>query len=94
MERNYEDFAQAIIVRVAKDHRKALTRLKRVGSLPLANQAILIYNDEPKPLLTENEVWLMPFGLLLDLWECHKQYNGVSKPKREHFIGDIIPEGM
>ena len=23
--------------------------------------------------LTQDEIWLMPFGLLLDLWECHKQ---------------------
>lgn len=44
--------------------------------------------------LTMDEVWLMPFGLLLDLWECHKQFNGISKPKREHFIDDIIPDGI
>nr|DAK23681.1 MAG TPA: hypothetical protein [Caudoviricetes sp.] len=36
----------------------------------------------------------MPFGLLLDLCECHKQYNGISKPKVEVFIDDIIPEGI
>ena len=36
----------------------------------------------------------MPFGLLLDLWECHKQYYGISKPKVEVFIDDIIPEGI
>ena len=36
----------------------------------------------------------MPFGLLLDLWECHKQYHGISKPKVEVFIDDIIPEGI
>ena len=36
----------------------------------------------------------MPFGLLLDLWECHKQYSGISKPKWERFIDDIIPEGI
>ena len=41
-----------------------------------------------------DEVGLMPFGLLLDLWECHKQFNGISKPKREHFIDDIIPDGI
>ena len=34
----------------------------------------------------------MPFGLLLDLVECHKQYHGMAKPKREIFIDDIIPE--
>jgi hypothetical protein len=36
----------------------------------------------------------MPFGLLLDLWECHKQYNGITKPREEHFIDDIIPDGL
>lgn len=36
----------------------------------------------------------MPFGLLLDLWECHKQYEGISKPKVEHYIDEIIPEGI
>lgn len=44
--------------------------------------------------LTQDEVWLMPFGLLLDLWECHKQWNGQAKPKREVFIDDIIPDGI
>ena len=44
--------------------------------------------------LSIDEVWLMPFGLLLDLWECHKQYNGLAKPKREMFIDDIIPDGI
>jgi hypothetical protein len=36
----------------------------------------------------------MPFGLLLDLWECHKQYTGISKPMVEHFIEDIIPDNI
>ena len=36
----------------------------------------------------------MPFGLLLDLWECHKQYNGQASPAREHYIDDIIPDGI
>jgi len=36
----------------------------------------------------------MPFGLLLDLWECDKQYNGITKPKVEVFIEDIIPEDV
>lgn len=44
--------------------------------------------------LTQDEVWLMPFGLLLDLWECHKQWNGQAKPKREVFIDDVIPCGI
>nr|DAF12135.1 MAG TPA: hypothetical protein [Caudoviricetes sp.] len=33
----------------------------------------------------------MPFGLLLDLWECHRQYNGIAKPKRVVCIDDVIP---
>jgi len=36
----------------------------------------------------------MPFGLLLDLWECHKQFSGISKPHRELYIDDIIPDGI
>lgn len=36
----------------------------------------------------------MPFGLLLDLIECHKQYAGISKPKKEITIDDVIPEWM
>ena len=44
--------------------------------------------------LSMDEVWLMPFGLLLDLWECHKQWNGQAKPKCEHFIDNIIPDGI
>lgn len=42
----------------------------------------------------QEEVWLMPIGLLLDLWECHKQFMGLAKPKREYCIDDIIPEGI
>lgn len=43
---------------------------------------------------TQQEVWDMPIGLLLDLWECHKQYTGLSKPKRAYGIDDIIPVGI
>ena len=39
--------------------------------------------------LSFDEVWLTPFGLLLDLWECHRQFHGMAKPKRELFIDDI-----
>lgn len=44
--------------------------------------------------LSMDETWLMPFGLLLDLWECHKQYNGLARPKREYFIDEVIPSGI
>lgn len=44
--------------------------------------------------LRMDEVWLMPFGLLMDLWECHRQFMGMAKPKRELSIDDIIPYGI
>lgn len=43
---------------------------------------------------TPEETMLLPFGLLLDLWECHKQFLGLAKPKRELTIDDIIPYGI
>ncbi len=36
----------------------------------------------------------MPFGQLLDLIECHKQYHGISKPRVEFSIDEIIPVGI
>jgi hypothetical protein len=39
----------------------------------------------------EDDVWLMPIGYLMDLWECHKQFIGISKPKLDNYIDDIIP---
>lgn len=44
--------------------------------------------------LPSEEVWLTPFGFLLDLWECHRQFLGMAKPKRELSIDDIIPPGL
>ena len=43
---------------------------------------------------SEQEVWLMPIGHLLDQWEVYKQFNGLSKPKRTCYIDDVIPEGI
>ena len=40
---------------------------------------------------SEDETWLTPIGLLMDLWECHKQYLGLAKPRIELFIDDVIP---
>ena len=39
----------------------------------------------------EDEVWLMPIGYLMDLWECHKQFIGTTKPKLNLSIDDVIP---
>ncbi len=33
----------------------------------------------------------MPLGHLLDQWEIYKQFNSLAKPKREHYIDEIIP---
>ncbi|NCB27157.1 MAG: hypothetical protein EOM62_17130 [Bacteroidia bacterium] len=54
----------------------------------------LLYYGTVQLNRSEEETWLIPIGLLLDLWECHKQWNGLAKPKRELFIDDIIPEGI
>jgi len=43
---------------------------------------------------SEQEVWLMPIGHLLDQWEVYKQYHGLSRPKREYGIDEIIPYGI
>lgn len=43
---------------------------------------------------SENEVWLMPIGKLLDLWACHKQFIGVEKAKKTRTINDIVPLGI
>jgi len=43
--------------------------------------------------MSMEEFWLMPIGLFLDLWEVHKQYHGIAKPKREWTIDDVIPCG-
>ncbi len=36
----------------------------------------------------------MPFGLFMDLRECRRQYNGISKPKQNLTIDEIIPYGI
>ena len=44
--------------------------------------------------LSMDETMLTPFGLLMDPWECHKQFMGISKPRRELTIDDVIPYGI
>jgi len=39
---------------------------------------------------SEAAFWLTTIGEILDLWECHRQYMGWAKAKRELFIDDII----
>jgi len=38
--------------------------------------------------------WLMPLGLFLDLWACHKQFLGLEKAKREMTIDDVVPHNI
>ena len=40
---------------------------------------------------SEDETWLTPLGLLLDLWECHRQFLNMAKTKRELTIDEIMP---
>jgi hypothetical protein len=42
----------------------------------------------------EDDFWLCPLGLFLDLWECHKQWHGLAKPKTEHFIDEVYPSDV
>ena len=44
--------------------------------------------------IKQDEFWLMPFGLFMDLWEGHRQYNGISKPKQNLTIDEIILYGI
>ena len=43
---------------------------------------------------SEEETWLMPFGLLMDYIECHRQFLGMAKPKIEYGIDDVLPQGI
>ncbi|MEG0911917.1 MAG: hypothetical protein RSC58_10360 [Ruthenibacterium sp.] len=54
----------------------------------------LLYYGTVQLGFSQEETWLMPLGKLLDLWECHKQFLGLAKPKRELFIDEIIPFGI
>ena len=54
----------------------------------------LFYYGTAQLHLGSEEVWLMPVGFLLDLWECHKQFMGIAKPKREMCIDEVVPMGI
>jgi len=54
----------------------------------------LLYYGNVQLNRSETDVWLMPIGQLLDLWTCHKQFLGIEKSKREHYIDEIIPSGI
>jgi hypothetical protein len=42
--------------------------------------------------MSQSEFWLCPIGLFLDLWECHKQFNGMSKGPEPMSYADELPE--
>ena len=44
--------------------------------------------------MSEDEFWLMPIGLFLDLWACHKQFLGLEKAHKATNIDEIIPGGI
>ena len=54
----------------------------------------LLYYGVGQLHLSMEETWLTPFGLLLDLWECHKQFTGISKAKDSRSIDELIPFGI
>lgn len=53
--------------------------------------ARLIYYGVTQLGRSEQEVWLMVIGDLMDQWEIHKQFIGIAKLKVELFVDDIIP---
>lgn len=54
----------------------------------------LYYYGKVQMCMTDDEFWLMPIGLFLDLWSCHKQFLGIEKPFRERSVDDVIPNGI
>jgi hypothetical protein len=50
----------------------------------------LLYFGTAQLGLSQDETWFMPFGLLLDLRECHLQWHGITKPKVEYTLDDIF----
>jgi len=51
----------------------------------------LYYYGRVQMGMRPEEFWLMPIGLFLDLWACHKQWHGLEKAMRERTIDDAIP---
>ena len=51
----------------------------------------LYYYGTVQMHMSDEQFWLTPLGLFLDLWACHKQFLGIDKPHRETSIDDIIP---
>jgi len=41
--------------------------------------------------MSDEQFWLMPLGLFLDIWACHKQFLGIEKPYKALSVDDVIP---
>jgi hypothetical protein len=54
----------------------------------------LFYYGTVQMRMGAEDFWLTPLGLFMDLWECHRQFIGASKPRREMSIDEIIPGGI
>jgi hypothetical protein len=54
----------------------------------------LLYYGTVQMGMKPEEFWLMPIGLFLDLWACHRQFLGLEKPAREQSIDDIVQAGI
>ena len=60
----------------------------------MSNEAIftrLLYFGTVLMGMRPQEFWLMPIGLFLDLWACHRQWLGLEKPKQTATVDSIIP---
>jgi hypothetical protein len=54
----------------------------------------LYYYGTVQMRMEPERFWLTPLGLFMDLWECHRQFLGMAKPKRVLFIDEIVPDGI
>ncbi len=50
----------------------------------------LLYYGQVQMGMRPAEFWLMPIGLFLDLWACHKQFLGLEKGVMEQSIDDVV----
>ena len=54
----------------------------------------LLYYGTVQMGMSDEKFWLMPIGLFLDLWACHKQFLGLEKPQAPLSIDSVIPAGI
>ena len=54
----------------------------------------LFYYGTAQLHLGSEEVWLMQIRIQSVMLECHKQFMGIAKPKREADIDEVVPVGI